>query len=217
MSEVEVRTYPVGELRFVADPEKPRIEGRAIVYDALSEDLGGWRERFAPGSVRLSDDLLALFDHDTSMVLGRTSAGTLEAEDGADGVDMTAYLPETQWARDLRVSMERGDIRHMSFRFIAEDDEWESLGDQVVRTVLEAEVLELSVVSMPAYPQTSAQARTRAQELRGAAAGDAAPTMPENQDQEAGAAAGSQAPGAGARLYIVGGRLITFPDSEKEA
>jgi HK97 family phage prohead protease len=169
MSEIEIRTFPAGELRFVSDSDRPRIEGRAIVYDALSEDLGGFREKFAPGSVRLDDDLLALFDHDTSMVLGRASAGTLEASDGPDGVDMTAYPPDTTWARDMRVSMERGDIRHMSFRFIPIEDDWQVVGDIVVRTVTEAEVIELSVVSMPAYPQTSAQARSRVAALREAA------------------------------------------------
>lgn len=211
MSEIEVRTIPAAELRAAERDGRPSVEGRAIVYDALSEDLGGFREKFAPGSVELDDDLLALFDHQTSMVLGRTSAGTLEATDGPDGVDMVAYPPDTQWARDMRVSMERGDVRHMSFRFVPIEDDWEVVGDSVVRTVTKAEVLELSVVSMPAYPQTSAQARSRAAELR-----DATPTI----DSDGAEPGGSPAPpavvgGSPERLFIAGGRVFTLPDSSE--
>lgn len=210
MNEIEVRTLPT-TLRFVADADKPRVEGRAIVYDALSEDLGGFREKFAPGSVELDDDLLALFDHQTSMVIGRTSAGTLEAEDGPDGVDMVAYPPETSWARDMRVSMERGDIRHMSFRFIPVEDDWQVVGDVVVRTVTKAEVLELSVVSMPAYPQTSAEARNRASVMR-----DAVSTV-EVGAENTGGSPGEPAPTGGSpeRQFLAGGILISLPDPPK--
>jgi len=206
MSEIEVRTFPAGELCFVAGDEKPRIEGRAMVYNALSEDLGGFRERFLPGAAELDADLLALFDHDTSRVLGRTSAETLEATDGPDGVDMVAYPPETTWARDMRVSMERGDIKHMSFRFIPLEEDWEVLGDQVVRTVKRAEILELSVVSMPAYQQTSAEARSRAAELR-----DAAPATADKDDGSGGSPAAGDAPGGSPeRVFLAGGTLITL-------
>jgi len=213
MSEIEVRTIPAAELRAGERDGKPCVEGRAIAYDALSEDLGGFREKFAPGAAELDDDLLALFDHQTSMVLGRTSAGTLEADDGPDGVDMVAYPPDTGWARDMRVSMERGDIRHMSFRFIPIEDDWEVVGDVVVRTVTKAEILELSVVSMPAYPQTSAQARSRAEALR-----DAGATLPENNGEAGGS---PELPGAEGgspeRQYVSKtGRIFAQDSSEGE-
>lgn len=210
MSDVEVRTFPAGELRFVADDEKPRVEGRAIVYEALSEDLGGFREKFAAGAAQLDDDLLALFDHQTSMVLGRTSSGTLEALDGPDGVDMVAYPPDTSWARDLRASMERGDIKHMSFRFIPLEDEWDVVGDVVVRTVTKADVLELSVVSMPAYPQTTAQARSRAAELRESTQQRSADPEAEGGSPEADTREG----GSPEHVFLVGGALITLTKDE---
>jgi HK97 family phage prohead protease len=165
----ELRMRVVPDLRFLAagDGVADRIQAKAIVYGAVSEDLGGWREVFAPGSVTLEPDLRMLFDHQTSMVIGRTSAGTLDAMDDGSGITATGYPPDTQWARDLRVSMERGDINQMSFRFVAlEDDitwvpsETEAAdGGYVLRTVLAAIVSELSVVAMPAYPQTVALAR----------------------------------------------------------
>ena len=165
----ELRMRVVPDLRFLAagDGVADRIQARAIVYGAVSEDLGGWREVFAPGSVTLEPDLRMLFDHQTSMVIGRSSAGTLDAMDDGSGITATGYPPDTQWARDLRVSMERGDINQMSFRFVAlEDDitwvpsETEAAdGGYVLRTVSRAKVSELSVVAMPAYPQTIALAR----------------------------------------------------------
>jgi len=209
MSDYEVRTFPVGELRVVdGDDGRPRLEGRAIVYDVLSEDLGSWRERFAPGSVRLDPDLLALFDHNTSMVLGRTTAGTLEATSGPEGVDIRAFPPDTSWYRDMRVSMERGDIRHMSFRFRPLDDDVSIVDGQIVRTVREAEVSEVSVVSMPAYPQTTAEVRSRVAELRKAAS-----TASTTDSGEPGGSPGEPAPEGGSpeRIVMAGGRIIAIP------
>ena len=178
MAADEIRTIAVGaeELRFLVEGDRPSIIGRAIGYNKLSVDLGGFREQFAPSSVNLSPDLVALFDHNTAYVLGRASAGTLNAAPDSDGVLMVAYPPETTWANDLRVSMERGDIRHMSFRFRCVADEWAYENGEVIRTVLEADVSEVSVVSMPAYPQTSAEARSAADAIRSAAIAN--PTAP---------------------------------------
>ena len=106
-----------------------------------------------------------LFDHQTSMVIGRQSAGTLDAMDDGSGIVATGYPPDTSWARDLRTSMERGDIDRMRSVLALEDDiawvpsEAAPDGGYVLRTVLRARVSELSVVAIPAYPQTVALAR----------------------------------------------------------
>jgi HK97 family phage prohead protease len=164
----ELRTRVASDLRFLAaSGDAPdRIQAKALVYGAVSEDMGGWREVFAPGSVELDPDLRMLNDHQTAMVLGRVSAGTLDAMDDGSGIVATAYPPDTSWARDLRVSMERGDIDQMSFRFQALEDDvaWVPSeaapdGGYVLRTVLRALISEVSVVAMPAYPQTVALAR----------------------------------------------------------
>jgi len=132
------------------------MRGRAVIYGALSEDLGGFREVFAPGSVRLADDLLVLFGHDTKAVLGRTSTGTACAFDDGLGIVFEVEPPDTTWARDLGVSMARGDIRQMSFAFRVNDDgyHYDAALGTIVRTVYAAEVSELSIVSMPAYEAT---------------------------------------------------------------
>lgn len=161
----EIRALPGGELRFVLEDGRPRIDARAILFDSWSVDLGGFRERMMPGSVTLDPDLVALFDHDTSMVLGRVSAGTMEARQDELGVSFTAYPPETTWAADLRVSLERGDIRGCSFRMMVEEDDWYVRDGQVCRDVKKASISELTITSMPAYPETTAEARSHAQAL----------------------------------------------------
>ena len=118
---------------------------RRFVYGAVSEDMGGWREVFAPHSAELDGDLRMLFDHQTTMVIGRQAASTLDALDDGSGIVVTGYPPDTSWARDLRVSMDRGDINQMSFRFHALEDDivWVPTeatpdGGYVLRTVLGA-------------------------------------------------------------------------------
>lgn len=209
---METRTVPLGELRF-ADGDDPVVEGRAIVFDELSVDFGGWVERFAPGSIELDDDLLILFDHDTSMVLGRTSSGTATAGIDERGVTFRAEPPSTSWWADLQVSMKRGDISQCSFAFMCEDDNllFDSDLNTVVRTVTKARVSELSIVAMPAYPQTSSVARERVAEVRSAHLND---TTPEGDAPEgdAGAAPACEPE----QVFIPGIGIRTFPASRKE-
>jgi HK97 family phage prohead protease len=165
----ETRALGNGALTFTSEGGKPRIDGRAIVFDSWSVDLGGFRERMMPNSVELDPDLVALFDHATDKVLGRTSAGTMEVRSDTKGVAFTAYPPQTTWANDLRVSMERGDIKGCSYRMFVDEDRWYVQDGMVCRDVLKARVSELTVTSMPAYPETTAEARDRATQLAKAA------------------------------------------------
>lgn len=165
MSTFEVRAIGGDNVSFSVIDGKPAIRARAIIFDSWSEDLGGFRERMMPNSVTLDADMVALFDHDTSMVLGRQSAGTLDVRSAQGGVDFTAYPPETSWAKDLQVSMSRGDIRGCSFRMMVDKDQWYVRDGQVCRDVLSARISELTVTSMPAYSATTAEARSHASEL----------------------------------------------------
>ena len=160
MSSYEIRVG--AELRAVDDGDRPRIEGTAIVFDRESADLGGFTEIMERDSITFDGDLVADFDHQSQYILGRQSNGTLEVRTDGDGVHFTAYPPDTQWARDLMVSMREGYIRQCSFAFRCLRDKWEHEGEKVVRKVKEALVSNLSIVAQPAYPQTSAEARSKA-------------------------------------------------------
>lgn len=162
------------ERRFVAfdrlevraeDGAAPLIQGHAAVFNQLSEDFGGWREQIAPGAFKRtlrSADVRALFNHSPDYVLGRNKAGTLSLAEDLAGLAIQVQPPATSWAADLMTSMQRGDIDQMSFAFRTIKDQWSTdaeAGTQV-RTLLEVELYDVSVVTYPAYPQTDAAVRS---------------------------------------------------------
>jgi len=160
-SQIERRSVTAGTLDLdgAATGTGRVIRGTAIRFGALSSDLGGFVETFRPGSVRFADDLKILNGHDARQVLGAVRSGTARVWQDAGGVHFEVTPPATSYARDLAVLLERGDVGACSFAFVARDDTWhysEELGT-VVRTVLDAEVLELSVTALPAYPSTVAE------------------------------------------------------------
>jgi HK97 family phage prohead protease len=134
-----------------------------VPFNQLSSDLGKWVEMIEPGAFNVAGDIRALWQHDSSYVLGRTTAGTLEIEEQSDGIHVQIDPPETTWARDAMVSMERRDVSGFSFGFIVRRDNWKGN----IRHVLEADLLEVSVVSFPAY-ETTAEVLRRAAELAAA-------------------------------------------------
>lgn len=169
--EREERLFPM-ELRVERLEGKPAtIEGHAAVFNEWSVDLGGWRERIRAGAFAEAltrSDARALFNHDQNYVLGRQSSGTLELWEDRQGLGFRAIAPATQWASDLLVSIERGDIREGSFSFIVAEDNWNMADQQLMRDLITIrDLYDVSVVTYPAYPQTSAQVRARLREMTG--------------------------------------------------
>lgn len=144
----------------------PIIEGHAAVFNQWSENLGGifpFKEKVIPGAFRDSinvDDVRALFNHDPNYVLGRNKAGTLELKETQKGLLVRVTPPDTQWARDLTVSIDRGDISQMSFGFLVEDDKWGTEEGMDVRELHKVKLFDVSPVTFPAYPQTSVGVRS---------------------------------------------------------
>jgi uncharacterized protein len=159
-NEVEVRTF---NAEFREDGEKKIIRGYPIVFNKLSEDLGGFKEEVAPEAVKdtiQKDDIRALFNHDANYVLGRNKAGTLRLNPDDKGLAFEIDLPETQWARDLHASIKRGDITQGSFGFRINKEQWNSeKGKMPIRRLLDVSLRDVSIVTFPAYPQTSAKVR----------------------------------------------------------
>jgi HK97 family phage prohead protease len=153
-----------GKLEIRESGGTKKITGYAAVFNSLSEDLGGFREKINPGAFRSAikkSDTVALFNHDSNIVLGRTSAGTLELKEDKTGLFMEIDPPDTQAARDLMVSIERGDIKQQSFGFIVKNDSWETVDGEEIRTIGEVEELyDVSPVTYPAYPDTSVALRS---------------------------------------------------------
>lgn len=167
-SELERRAWLDGrvEVRAAADGRR-RIVQRAVPYGELSVDLGGWREVIVAGAFETDgQDIRALWQHDASRVLGRTTAGTLALTQDDTGIYAESDPPDTGWANDALVSIERGDVTGSSFGFYVDEDEWVVSGDIVVRRVKRGTLLEVSPVTFPAYPQTSTQVRDQAAAMR---------------------------------------------------
>ena len=150
------------ELR--SEGEGRKVIGYPIVFNALSEDLGGFRERILPSAVQFADDVRADFNHNPDYILGRSVAGTLSLTTDANGVRMEADAPETTWANDLLVSIRRGDIDQGSFAFrvLPGGQQIGEENGQTVRTLSKILVRRVSVVSDPAYTKTSVEVRSKA-------------------------------------------------------
>lgn len=175
--EIERRFYTT-EVRLEEVEGVRRIVGYAALFNQMSEDLGGWWEMIEPGaftsSLERGDDVRALFNHDANMILGRTRNGTLVLNQDDHGLRYAITPPDTSYARDLMVSLERGDVDQSSFGFRVSDDRWETVNERNIRTVIDFKRLfDISPVTFPAFPQTSAEARAMAEKLatdRGASA-----------------------------------------------
>jgi HK97 family phage prohead protease len=180
--EIERRYMPF-ELRAEGDGDG-KLSGYAAVFDSLSEEMCGFREKIQKGAFAdtiLTDDVRALWNHDPNYVLGRNKAGTLSLREDDHGLFMELTPPDTQWARDLVVTIRRKDVTQMSFGFTVamNGSAWEEQEDTIVRTLIKVRLFDVSPVTFPAYPDTEVQARAIFEEYKKSKAVPAA--MPENK------------------------------------
>lgn len=158
------RETRLGSIEIRNDDGENRIAGYAAVFDKLSENLGGFREKIAPGAFDpvINDDVRALIDHQSHLILGRTCAKTLQLEIDATGLHYRIDPPDTQYAKDLTESIKRGDVTQSSFAFWVDEDSWDEDDDgRVIRTIKKFKRLyDVSPVTYPAYPDTTVAARS---------------------------------------------------------
>jgi len=165
MEKHEIRTLPIKELRVSTADGNQVIEGHASVFDSWSETLGGifpFKEKVRAGAFKKSiekDDIRALFNHDPNYVLGRNKSGTLELREDEHGLFVRIQPPDTSWAKDLTVSISRGDISQMSFGFVVLKDEWRTESNTDIRELMEVKLYDVSPVTFPAYTQTDVGVR----------------------------------------------------------
>lgn len=169
MKTFERRAFDLSNIQIrAADDDSGRLHftGRAVVYGQASADLGGWSELIQPGAatrtLAAKPDVRFLINHDQNKLLARTTSGTLQLTEDDEGVLVDSDMANVSYARDLAVLLERGDTSQMSFGFWVTRDEWS--GNLHIVHEFDLDGGDVSVVTFPAYPQTSA-------ELRSAAAG----------------------------------------------
>ena len=149
------------------DGEDLFIEGYFAVFNS-NYDLGyGMSESIAPGAFTdtLADDIRALVNHDTTLVLGRTSAHTFEVRQDERGLwGKVKINPNDQDAMNLYARVKRGDVNQCSIGFDILDEETEYLGEDVHWTIKSVKLYECSACTFPAYVETAISARAKDKE-----------------------------------------------------
>ncbi|MFI8712027.1 HK97 family phage prohead protease [Brevibacillus brevis] len=169
----EVRAIPVKlEIRASEGDESKRTITGAIKYDTDSADMRDWYgdtivEQISAGA--FTDSLAArqvvgLWSHDTSQVLGNTKSGTLRVMDSLKELRFELDIPNTTVGNDAWELIQRGDVDGVSFGMRVTKDKWssEKRDDKRIykRLILNAELYEISPVAFPAYPANEVSARS---------------------------------------------------------
>jgi HK97 family phage prohead protease len=184
---VDVRLRSEGETRNT-------IGGYAAVFNKRSDDLGGFYEVIAPSAFNESrgrgfPGLVALYNHDQNILLGTTNARTLRVDVDKVGLAYEVDLPQAR--SDLYELVQRGDVSKSSFAFQVvgkEGDQWEMDERGLVRrTLLNAQLFDVSPVNTPAYQDSSVGLRSTELALRSLAnrmSADPAEVLAAAKDQE---------------------------------
>ncbi len=139
------------------------IEGYFAVFGSVYELWPGASESIDPHAFdgALADDIRALVDHETRLVLGRNKAGTLELKVDERGLwGRIRINQDDSDAMNLYVRVQRGDVDQCSFGFDILDEETEYREDGSVHwTITKVKLYEVSCVTFPAYEDTSIAAR----------------------------------------------------------
>ncbi len=166
---IERRFFASPSVRIEEGETGKRLVGYAAVFNKLSVELGWsrFRERIAPGAfieTIKSDDIRALVDHDSSRILGRNVARTLRLQEDEEGLLSDIDVPDTSVGRDALISVSRGDISGMSFAFQTLSESWDYGDDDSdeppIRTLNKVKLFDVSIVTYPAYPDTSVGVRS---------------------------------------------------------
>lgn len=141
------------------------LHGHAAVFDAMAKIPGGYEEFSRPAFDAVlkgqERDIVSLWDHDTSKLLGRQASGTLRVGTDSQGLEFELDLPNTTLGRDVQELAERGDITGASIGFIPGEVERDRTPDGAVLTrhTSVAMLRDISPVTIPAYAETDVALR----------------------------------------------------------
>lgn len=141
-----------------------KIEGYFAVFNSNYQIFDDLSESVAPGAFddTLGDDVRALIDHDTRLVLGRNTAHTLELRQDEHGLwGSISINPNDQDAMNLYARVQRGDVDQCSFGFDILSEDYDVRDDGSVHwTIRKVRLYEVSVCTFPAYEETNVKARS---------------------------------------------------------
>lgn len=161
MSEFEKRIAQQVELRADESGTKT-LTGYAAVFHSPADIGGYFTEQIAPGAFAetIKGDVRCLFNHQSENVLGRTKSGTLRLWEDGKGLRFEVDLPDTVLGKDVGTLVKRGDVSGCSFNFRATKQSWDDTVDPPLRTLERLEIDEVSIVTFPAYSDTTVGIRS---------------------------------------------------------
>jgi HK97 family phage prohead protease len=122
-----------------------------------------FKEQIKPGAFNniASCDVKALFNHDPNQILGSTAGGQVKLTQSTNGLEFEISLLDTTLGRDIKTLVQNGVVTGCSFGFMHDscEDEWNGNGTQRTLTNI-PDVVDVSVVTFPAYPQTNVNLRS---------------------------------------------------------
>lgn len=162
-ADMQLRFYP-SQFRAEEAKGKKHIEGYFAVFDDIYQMFDGGSESIDPGAFNdtLGDDIRALINHETRLVLGRNTVGTLVLRVDDHGLWGRIEINENdQDALNLYYRVQRGDVDQCSigFEILEEKTAIDEKTGAVHWTILRVKLWEVSVVTFPAYEKTSVKVR----------------------------------------------------------
>ena len=168
-ADAEERRYTSAPVELRGRPGNRTIGGYAAMFRTESRNLGGFKETVAPGAFNRSRSqgwtgVVSRYNHDANYLLGSTASGRLRL--GVDDTGLTYDVDVPESRSDVYELVERGDLRHSSFRFVADADDW-GVDDTGYpqRTLVQVSLLEVGPVDTPAYAETSVGLRSLARKF----------------------------------------------------
>ena len=145
------------------------LSGYAALFDVPSQSITGdegppFTEVIRKGAfaraLAQGQDVRALWNHDASLVLGRSSNGTLALLEDDRGLSFVITPPDTSWARDLITLVERGDVSQCSFSFSVKGEKWSVVNGAYLRELSDVDLYDVGPVTYPAYLSTTVGVRS---------------------------------------------------------
>jgi len=152
------------EIETREEENKKTVYGYAATFEKLSDPMCGIREKIRAGAFKTSlekNNIRALWSHKTDQVLGSTRSKTLRLLEDNKGLFFEIDLPDTTLGRDAFTLIKRKDVEGMSFGFNVNKEEWgQSDSKKIVRTLIDVDLIEISMTAFPRYPDTQVKARS---------------------------------------------------------
>jgi len=168
--DIETRAHKGIEVRAAPDDSEfiGVLEGYAAVFGSNSLEFdsfdGPWVERIQPGAFKRTlkerGDVRALWNHDSGTIIAR-APNTLDLSEDDKGLRVKISLVDTSVNRDLLANVRAGNVDSMSFGFNVRNDDFDRKKDEPnVRTLTDVDLIEVSAVVWPAYPDTALAVRS---------------------------------------------------------